>query len=102
MIEYIKLNQKSRAVLKERYIIMVIEVCIGSACHVKGSYDVINSLQNLVDDYSISDKVEIHAVFCLGNCANAVSVRIDDEIYSVSPSSVKEFFEKNVLAVVGL
>jgi len=81
---------------------MKISVCIGSACHLKGSYNVINALQQLVEEYRLAGSVEVYASFCLGHCAQAVSVRIDDRaVQSVSSATVREFFEKNVLPEVG-
>lgn len=78
-----------------------VEVCVGSACHVKGSYAVISKLQELVSDRQLEDLVEVKAAFCFGRCAHAVSVHFEDEdeVYSVAPdsSSVKAFFETEVL-----
>lgn len=75
-----------------------INVCIGSACHVRGSYNVINSFQQLIEEYGMADKAEVNAVFCLGHCTEAVSVQIDDgEVHSVSGPSAREFFIKNVV-----
>jgi len=80
---------------------MKIHVCIGSACHLKGSYNVINSLQQLSEEYKLTDKVEVDAIFCLGCCTEAVSVRIDDgEVHSVSGATAQEFFVQNVLPAV--
>ena len=77
---------------------MKIEVCIGSACHLKGSYNIINSFQQLIEKHQLSDSVEVHAAFCFGHCADAVSVRIDNgEVHSVSGATAREFFAKNVL-----
>ncbi|WP_167956662.1 (2Fe-2S) ferredoxin domain-containing protein [Anaerosporobacter faecicola] len=77
---------------------MLISVCIGSACHLKGSYDVIDKLQELVEDNNLGNKVELKAVFCLGNCQNGVSVKINEEehIYSVTKKTVNTFFEEVV------
>nr|WP_197068313.1 NAD(P)H-dependent oxidoreductase subunit E [Candidatus Soleaferrea massiliensis] len=77
---------------------MKVNVCIGSACHLRGSYSVINALQELVKDNKLEDQVEICAVFCLGHCTQAVSVQIDGgEIESVSPDNVYEFFDMHIL-----
>jgi NADH:ubiquinone oxidoreductase subunit E len=77
---------------------MRINVCIGSACHLKGSYNVINAFQQLVEEYRLADRVEVYASFCLGQCSQAVSVRIDErEVQSVSGATARAFFEKNVL-----
>lgn len=77
---------------------MTVEVCVGSACHLKGAYNVINSLEKLVSENDLKDKVQIKAAFCLGNCTNAVSVKIDDgQVMSVSESGVNDFFVKNII-----
>ena len=78
---------------------MELKVCIGSACHVKGSYNVMSAFQQLIEEYQVFDEVELKAVFCLGHCAEAVSVQIDDgEIYSVSGEKARSFFKSHVLA----
>ncbi|HMM21953.1 MAG TPA: (2Fe-2S) ferredoxin domain-containing protein [Selenomonadales bacterium] len=79
-----------------------INVCIGSACHVKGSYNVINSFQQLIEEYKLTDKAEVNAVFCLGQCTHAVSVRIGDgEVHSVSGASARDFFVQKIVPATG-
>lgn len=78
-----------------------ISVCIGSACHLKGSYNVINSLQELIEENGLGDQVGIEAVFCLNHCTQAVSVKVNDgEVESVSAQSVKEFFNTSVKPLI--
>ncbi len=79
-----------------------IQVCIGSACHLKGSYNVINAFQQEVEFRGLGDEVEIKAVFCLGKCTKAVSVKLGDEdkIYSLSVSDVRKFFDDDVLSML--
>lgn len=79
---------------------MKITVCIGSSCHLKGSRQVVEKLQNLVAQHGLDDKVELAATFCLGKCQQGVCVTVDDEFYSVTPDTVDEFFETNVRAKV--
>ena len=79
---------------------MKITVCIGSSCHVKGSRQVVERLQELISENKISDKVELGGTFCMGQCQKGVCVSVDDNFYSVSPESVDEFFTKNVLSRV--
>lgn len=77
---------------------LIISVCIGSACHLKGSYDVIHELQKEIEKLNIQDKVELKASFCLGHCTNAVSVKIDDNpVLSLSAQAVPEFLKNEVL-----
>ena len=79
---------------------MKISVCIGSSCHLKGSRLVVASLQKLIAENNVSDKVELGGTFCMGKCQQGVCVAIGDEIYSVSPDTVDEFFKENVLEKV--
>ena len=71
---------------------MDIQVCIGSVCHLKGSYEIINRLEALLEENQMSDKVKIKAAFCLGDCVGAVCVKVGDDIYSVQPDTVDNFF----------
>lgn len=74
---------------------MEIKVCVGSSCHLKGSYDVV---QKLIEEENVGDKVELKASFCLGNCSNGVSMEIDGKLISnVSPETIEEIFEKQVI-----
>lgn len=76
---------------------VIINVCIGSACHLKGSYSVIKKLQSIILEKGLSNKVMVRAAFCLGECTKAVAVRVNDEnIVSVTPDTVDEFFEKYI------
>jgi len=73
---------------------MLVQVCIGSACHLKGSYEIINYFKNEIKNKNLDSKITLKASFCLGKCSNAVSVRIDDDdVSSVSPENMKNFFE---------
>lgn len=78
---------------------MELKVCIGSACHIKGSYNVISAFQQLIEEYRVFDEVELKAVFCLGHCMDAVSVQINDgAVYSVSGENARNFFKEQVLS----
>ncbi|MDK2866995.1 MAG: hypothetical protein PWP51_1117 [Clostridiales bacterium] len=69
---------------------MEIKVCIGSACHLKGSYDVIKTLQAYITKHGLEDQINLKSSFCLGKCAEAVSVQIDEEdIISATPETIE-------------
>lgn len=75
-----------------------ITVCIGSSCHLKGSYDVVSELQKLIKDNNLESKVNVQASFCLGHCTGAVSVKINnDPVMSVNPQNISSFFDENIL-----
>lgn len=76
---------------------MEIRVCIGSSCHLKGSRDVINELNNLIKENKLDNMVTLKGSFCLGNCTcEGVAVRCDDKVFFVEPKKVDSFF-KNVI-----
>ena len=76
---------------------MDIHVCIGSACHLKGSYEVLNGLIARVQEAGLDDRIILKASFCMGECTQAVSVRVDDgPVQSVSPDGVDVFFDEVV------
>lgn len=79
---------------------MKITVCIGSSCHVKGSRQVVSTLQQLIAEHNIADQVELGGTFCMSKCQLGVCVTVDGEFYSVTPESAGQFFYDHVLAKV--
>ncbi len=76
---------------------MKITVCIGSSCHIKGSRQVVSELQHLIKTNNLQNDVELGGTFCMGNCQKGVCVTVDDVFHSVTPETLKDFFEKEVL-----
>jgi len=76
---------------------MKLSVCVGSSCHLKGSYNVIQAFQQLVEEESLHDKIEMEAQFCMKQCQKGVSASIDGEVFSVSPETAREVFRTTVL-----
>ena len=72
-------------------------VCIGSSCHLKGSRQVVEEFQRLIAENNAKDKVELNGTFCMGKCREGVCVTVDDECFSVSPETAKQFVEEKVL-----
>ena len=79
---------------------MKVVICIGSSCHLKGSRQIVEKLQALVQEKNLEDKVELGGTFCMGDCVNGVNVTVDGVKPSVSPETVDEFFNKEVLAKI--
>lgn len=73
-----------------------VEICIGSSCHVKGATSVLNVIRSKVKTYGLEDKVELAGRFCIGKCTEGVCVTVDGQLYSVSPDSADEFFDKEI------
>jgi len=77
----------------------VVKICIGSACHLKGSYQVIEIFKALVEEFKLEDKLELNAAFCIGRCTEGVSVaRWDDKVLSVSAENARDIFINQIMA----
>ena len=81
---------------------MLIQVCVGSSCHLKGSPEIVELLQKAVSDYHLEDEVALAGSFCIGKCNRlGVTVQVDDVIHTgITRENFKEFFEDKVLAVI--
>ena len=77
---------------------MNIYICVGSSCHLKGSYNIIKLMKEALEKNNLTDKVNVSAAFCLGRCTDGVTIKVDDEIVTgVSPENFNEIFEQHVL-----
>ena len=78
----------------------IIKVCIGTACHVKGAdavYDAFKRELGLAADSitTADQQYSIERVACLGCCALAPVVQIDDKIFGhVQPGRVREVLDE--------
>lgn len=73
-----------------------INVCVGSSCHIRGSYKIIELLNKAIKENGLEEKVTVSGAFCFGHCMNGVSVKVGDQIFGVNEDSFNEFFEENV------
>lgn len=81
---------------------VIVQVCVGSSCHLKGSQDIVELLQRAIEDNHIEDDVVLTGSFCIGKCNRiGVTVQVNDEVYTgVTIESFSEFFKNNILALV--
>ncbi len=81
---------------------MIIQVCVGSSCHLKGSEKIVELFQEYIKDYHLEDEVTLAGNFCVGQCNRVgVTVQIDDEIFTgVSKEMFHEFFADKVLSKI--
>lgn len=82
---------------------MIIQICIGSSCHLKGSEQLVKLFQKAVERYNLDNDVTLAGSFCIGKCNRVgVTIQIDDDVFTgVTPDSFESFFNKNVLARLG-
>ena len=78
---------------------MTVYVCVGSSCHLKGSYEIIELFKARLEKEGLTDKVELKGTFCSGKCAfTGVSIQVDDQIITgVTSKNFDEVFDKYIL-----
>ena len=78
---------------------MIIQVCVGSSCHLKGSADIVELFQNTIQEHGLEGEITLAGSFCIGKCNRiGVTVQIDDDIHTgVTRENFKEFFTEKVL-----
>ena len=78
---------------------MIIQVCVGSSCHLKGSPEIVELLQKAVEEYHLEDEVTLAGSFCIGKCnLVGVTIQVDDDIHvGITKENFKEFLQENIL-----
>ncbi len=82
---------------------MIIQICVGSSCHLKGSPEIVELLQKAVEEYRLENDVTLSGSFCIGKCnREGVTVQVDDDIHvGITKENFKEFFSEQVLCKLG-
>lgn len=83
---------------------MIIQVCVGSSCHLKGAKDIIDLFHNAIIDNKLEDQITLAGSFCSGKCnREGVTVSINDEIYTgITKVNFITLFEDKVLNPISL
>ncbi|WXR62069.1 NAD(P)H-dependent oxidoreductase subunit E [Peptostreptococcaceae bacterium AGR-M142] len=76
-----------------------IGICLGTACYVKGSQDIIDKIENTlnikVGETTKDNKFSLNATRCVGACGLAPVMTINDEVYGkVDLEDVNQILEK--------
>lgn len=84
--------------MEDRMEMKVVRICIGSACHLKGSQQVIDTFKTLIRTYELEGKLELKAAFCTGHCTEAVAIqKWDGSVLSVHKDNAETIFMDEIL-----
>ncbi len=77
-----------------------VKVCLGTACHVRGGMQVMDALEREMGikagDTTPDYKFSLERVNCVGSCALAPVVMVDDDVFGrLEPKQAKEVLEKS-------
>jgi len=78
---------------------MIVQICVGSSCHLKGSEEIVGLLQDAISQNGLENDVTLAGSFCTGQCNRfGVTVTVDDEVITgVTKDNFKEFFNDKIL-----
>ena len=81
---------------------LIVQVCVGSSCHMKGSQEVVELFQQSIAAYGLEDEVILTGSFCIGQCnRTGVTVQINDEIHTgITRDCFQDFFKTYILSVI--
>jgi NADH-quinone oxidoreductase subunit G len=57
---------------------LLVNVCLGTNCHVKGSQTLLHSLIRYMEEHELGNIVEVRASFCLEKCGTGPNAMVDD------------------------
>ena len=78
---------------------LIVQVCVGSSCHLKGSEAIVELLEDAIAEHHIDDDVVLSGSFCTGKCNRVgVTVQVNDDVHvGITTENFREFFKKNIL-----
>ena len=81
---------------------LIVQVCIGSSCHLKGSETIVELLESAIAEHHIEDEIVLTGSFCIGKCnRTGVTVQINDDVHvGITTENFRDFFKTNILDVI--
>ncbi len=77
---------------------VLIQVCVGSSCHLKGSHEIVERLQKRVEKDHLQDEVILCGGFCAGKCNRiGVTITVNDDVFTgVTPETLHAFWQERI------
>ena len=81
---------------------LIVQICIGSSCHLKGSAEIVELFEKAIEEHHIEDEVVLSGSFCIGSCNRVgVTVQVNDDVHvGITRDNFKEFFSDNILKAI--
>ena len=74
---------------------LVLEICVGTSCHLLGSQDLIQMVEHLPAE--VKNKIELQGATCLGACGKGPNVRINGTILNnMTPEQLQQIIFDHV------
>ncbi len=81
---------------------LIVQICVGSSCHLKGSADIVDMLTEAIKKEGIEDDVTLVGSFCIGKCNRiGVTIQVNDDIHvGITREGFRDFFNEYILAPI--
>ncbi len=81
---------------------VIIQVCVGSSCHLKGAPQIVELLQRRIAEEKLEDEIVLTGSFCAGKCNRVgVTITINDDIYpGITVENFNEFWNDKIMPAV--
>lgn len=77
---------------------LLITICVGSSCSLRGSDELASELFRLIEKEKLEGLVDIVGAFCMDVCSKGVSVRVGEQEFSgIRPGQADDFFYREVV-----
>ena len=74
---------------------IIIRICVGSSCHLKGSQEIVELLRGEIEQRHLEGEIVLSGSFCFGTCNR---VGVNDDVYpGITRDNFKEFFQTKIL-----
>jgi NADH:ubiquinone oxidoreductase subunit E len=78
-------------------------LCMGSACHQLGVYEVLPRIQGLISQYHLEESIELKGSFCLETCSSGIVMKFQDKLFvDINPANLEEKFILEILPEIQL
>ena len=60
---------------------MIVQICVGSSCHLKGSEEIVRLLNEKISENGLQDEITLAGSFCIGRCSRTgVTMKLSPEL----------------------
>ena len=73
---------------------MIVQICVGSSCHLKGSEKIVELFQKVIENRKLDNDITLAGSFCTGQCNRVgVTITLNDDVYTgITPETFERFF----------
>ncbi len=78
---------------------MIVQICVGSSCHLKGSEKLVELFQKAIEERKLDNDITLAGSFCTGKCNRVgVTITVNDDVYTgITPETFESFFNDKVM-----